>query len=89
MDQKVSRDSSDVLPPESRLEEGNTYFNVVDLGVGYRLPKRRGIASISVQNLFDEDFDYQDDSFREFKDEPAVGPYIPEQVVMGRLTLNF
>jgi outer membrane receptor protein involved in Fe transport len=89
VEQDVRRDSSDALPPESRLGEGNSYFSVVDLGVGYRLPKRRGIASVSVQNLFDEDFDYQDDSYREFKDEPSTGPYIPERVFMGRLTLNF
>ena len=89
VDQEVSRDSSVLLSPESRLAEGDSDFTVADLGVGYRLPKRQGIVSLSVQNLFDEDFDYQDDSYREFKDEPATGPYIPERVVMGRVTLNF
>ncbi|MGI9309614.1 MAG: TonB-dependent receptor domain-containing protein, partial [Gammaproteobacteria bacterium] len=89
VDQDVERDSAALLPPESRLEEGDSNFTVVDLALGYRLPKRRGIISVSVQNLADEDFDYQDDSFREFKDEPATGPYIPERVVMGRVTLNF
>ena len=83
VDQKVRRSSS------ATLAEGDSDFTVVDLGVGYRLPKRRGIVSVSVQNLFDQDFDYQDDSYREFKDEPSTGPYIPERAVMGRVTLNF
>jgi len=89
VDQEVERDNSVILPADSRLAEGDSDFTVADLGVGFRLPKRRGILSLTVQNLFDEDFDYQDDSFREFKDEPATGPYIPEQSVMGRVTLNF
>lgn len=89
VDQEVERDNSVILPADSRLAEGDSDFTVADLGVGFRLPKRRGILSVTVQNLFDEDFDYQDDSFREFKDEPATGPYIPEQSVMGRVTLNF
>jgi hypothetical protein len=89
VDQEVSRDNAVILLEESRLAEGDSDFTVADLGVGYRLPKRQGILSVSVQNLFDEDFDYQDDSYREFKDEPATGPYIPERTVMGRITLNF
>jgi hypothetical protein len=89
VDQEVERDNAVLLLPESRFGEGGSDFTVADLGIGYRFPKRRGFASLSVQNLFDEDFDYQDDSYREFKDEPATGPYIPERVVMGRITLNF
>jgi hypothetical protein len=40
-------------------------------------------------NLNDEEFDYQDDSFREFQDQPSTGPYIPSRTVMARITLNF
>jgi hypothetical protein len=61
----------------------------VDIGIGYRFPKRLGIASLQVNNLFDEGFRFQDDSFREFSDEPTVGPYIPERTILGRVTLNF
>ena len=68
---------------------GEDSFNVTDLSLGYRLPKRRGIISISVQNVADEDFNYQSDGYRTFDDEPSTGPYIPERFVMGRLTLNF
>jgi tetratricopeptide (TPR) repeat protein/opacity protein-like surface antigen len=69
--------------------EGSSDFVVVDAAVGYRLPKRFGIVSLSVSNLFDNGFKYQDDSFREFPDTPSVGPYFPERLILGRITLNF
>jgi outer membrane receptor protein involved in Fe transport len=62
---------------------------VYDASIGYRFPKRRGIASLTVQNLTDRDFEYQDDSYREFQDDPSTGPYIPERVIMARFTLSF
>ncbi len=62
---------------------------MVDAAVGYRFPDRLGMASLSVNNLFDQKFIYQDDSFREFRDEPSTGPYIPALQVVGRLTLSF
>jgi len=64
-------------------------FTVGDVSIGYRLPRRMGIASLSVQNVTDEEFEYQDDSYREFQDEPSTGPYIPDRSLMARITLNF
>ena len=75
--------------PSYTYQTGESDFTVVDLVLGYRLPKRRGIVSISVQNIFDEDFEYLDDSYRTFQDEPVAGPYLPELGIMGRLTVNF
>jgi hypothetical protein len=46
-------------------------------------------VSLEVRNLFDNGFHYQDDSFREFRDEPSIGPYIPERQIRFRVTLNF
>jgi len=83
VDQDVDRSSL------STLSDGDENFTVTDLAVGYRLPKRAGIISLSVQNLFDKEFDYQDDSFREFQDEPSVGPYIPDRSILARVSLNF
>ena len=70
------------------LADGSESFSVVDLVLGWRLPRRTGIASLSINNLFDEHFRYQDDSFREFRDEPATGPYTPGISVTGRVTLD-
>jgi len=69
--------------------EGNDDFFLVDFTVGYRFPKRLGSASLGVKNLFDKDFKYQDDSYREFRDKPSTGPYFPDRTVMGQLTLSF
>ena len=63
--------------------EGNDDFFYVDAAIGYRLPKRFGIASFSVTNLFDQNFHYQDDSYREFQDQPSIGPYFPERLFFG------
>ena len=83
VDQEVRRTAASTLP------QGDSSFSVVDLAVGYRLPQRRGVLSLSVHNLTDEDFEYQDNSYREFGDEPSVAPFTPETVVMGRLMLSF
>lgn len=69
--------------------EGSDSFVLLDAAVGWRFPNRRGIISLEATNLLDEKFDYQDDSFREFRDEPSVGPYFPDRQIMGRITFNF
>jgi hypothetical protein len=81
--QHVNRSDSTGQP------EGSGDFFVVDAAIGYRLPKRFGIVSLSVSNLFDNKFKYQDDSYREFQDQPSVGPYIPDRQVLARVTLNW
>jgi outer membrane receptor protein involved in Fe transport len=69
--------------------QGQDSFFIVDVGIGYRFPDRLGIASFQVQNLLDEGMEYQDDSFREFQEEPSVGPYFPDRTILGRVVLNF
>lgn len=73
----------------SPFAAGQDDFFVVDLSVGYRLPKRKGIVSLGVKNLFDEEFMYQDNSFREFSEEAVTSPYIPDQLILVRATINF
>ena len=62
---------------------------LLDAAVGYRFPKRLGIVSLAVSNLLDEDFQYQDDSFREIQDAPSIGPYIPDRQILARVTLSW
>jgi outer membrane receptor protein involved in Fe transport len=83
VDQEVRREAA------SSLAQGDSSFTLANASVGYRLPKRMGIISLAVNNLFDKDFDYQDESYRTFSTEPYVSPYIPETTVMGRVTLSF
>ena len=70
-------------------QTGDSDFLVFDLGVGYRLPKRTGVISLGVQNLFDEDFAYLDNSYRSFQDEPSIGPYAPDRTIAAQLSVNF
>lgn len=69
--------------------EGSDSFFLLDAAIGWRFPNRHGIASLEVTNILDEEFEYQDDSFREFRDEPSIGPYLPDRQIIGRITLNF
>jgi tetratricopeptide (TPR) repeat protein len=69
--------------------QGQDSFFLVDAAVGYRFPKRRGLISLGVKNIFDTDFYYQDDSYRETSVEASTGPYFPDRTVMGTLTLSF
>ncbi len=73
----------------SPFPEGDDTFYILDAGVGYRFPHRRGLISVGVQNVLDHDFNYQDDSYRKTGNDPALSPYIPDRTIIGRLTLNF
>ena len=69
--------------------EGESNFTLVDAQIGYRLPRRFGIVTLQASNIFDQGFDYQDDSYRESQDSPSIGPYIPQRQVMLYLTMNW
>jgi tetratricopeptide (TPR) repeat protein len=74
----------------SGFVDGENNFVVVDATVGWRFPKRFGIATLTAYNLFDEKFFFQDDNFRDFRDEPpSTGPFVPERRIVGRATLYF
>jgi len=73
--------------PASSLPDGDDTFVLVDAALGYRLPKRYGIASLEVRNLFDTDFKFQDDNFR--TNEVRSPMFFPERTVLGRITLTF
>ncbi len=66
---------------------GEDAIVLVDATLGYRLPKRRGVASLEVRNLFDREFDNQDLNF--ITSETRAFELYPERSVMARLTLNF
>lgn len=83
VDQRVRR------APNSQFSDGEDNFVVVDVAVGYRLPKRRGVISLAVRNLFDTEFMFQDNSFREFSEEAVTSPFIPDRIIVGQITLSF
>jgi len=83
VDQEVRREST------SLGAQGDDNFTLADASIGYRFAKRRGVFSLSVNNIFDKNFEYQDESYRTYSLEPYTSPYVPETNVMGRLTLSF
>ncbi len=83
VDQEVTR------APDAVFAQGDDNFFLIDVAVGYRFPKRRGIASVGIKNLFDEEFRYQDNSFREFSEDASAGPYFPERMILGRVAFDF
>ena len=52
------------------------------LRFGYRLPKRRGLITLEVKNVADEDFNFQDT-------DPANPSIQLERLVIARVTLSF
>ena len=87
---KGTKVEQEVVRPElSSGASGEDDFFVVDVSVGYRLPRRMGQVSLGVLNLFDEEFKYQDNSYREFSSEATTGPYFPRRMIMGQLFVSF
>jgi tetratricopeptide (TPR) repeat protein len=83
--QEVKRSAGNL----EELDDGTDSFVLFDAFAGYRLPKRFGVVSLSINNIFDKNFDYQDDSFREFQDAPSVGPYIPSRQILLQVSLSW
>lgn len=61
---------------------GTSDFALVDAGLSYRLPKRYGLITAGVKNLFDTKFQYQDTDFK----NPTIQP---SRMAFIRVTLEF
>ena len=68
--------------------DSHSQFVTVDLKLGYRLPKRFGIITVGVKNIFDTEFLFQNPGFLR-QQEPDAWLYVPERQVYGQLTLAF
>lgn len=71
----------------SPAQTATTDFVVADAAVGYRFPRRHGVVSLEVRNLFDRTFAYQDLSF--MSTDPVAPPYVPVRQTYLRFGLNF
>ena len=61
-------------------------FVLVDTTLGYRLPKRRGSISLSVQNLFDKNFNYYD--VTPWASELVRSRFTPDRSFFAQLILH-
>ncbi len=91
VNQHVTRNARDPSDPTiaSSLPEGNDSFVTFDGAIGYRFPQRRGILTLEVNNLFDDNFKFQDESYRQFSIEVPRSTYLPERSFVARLYMNF
>lgn len=86
--QDVSRQTTTVGTFSSA--EGNDISILIDAGMGFRLPERRGVIALEGRNLSNQRLNFQDDSFRGLTNQAAVvSPYIPERAILGRFSFNF
>jgi hypothetical protein len=65
----------------------NSEFALGDVFVGYRLPSRRGLISLSINNIFDKEFFFYDLNF--LTTEPLNPRFIPARTILGRVSLYF
>ena len=72
-------------PSTAQGARGDNNAVLADITLGYRLPKRFGIISIGVNNLFDQNFEFQDESFR--SSELLNPRFLPNRLVLARLNL--
>jgi tetratricopeptide (TPR) repeat protein len=63
---------------------GRDQFWTIDASISYRLPKRFGILTVGVKNLFDQSFKYQD-----IDPENRSPLFQPKRLVYGKVTLSF
>jgi outer membrane receptor protein involved in Fe transport len=66
------------------FESGKDDFWTVDAAIGYRLPRRYGVFTIGVTNLFDKQFKYFDTDRGSVDRSPRI---IPDRMFFGSLTL--
>ncbi len=62
-------------------------FVITNASIGYRLPNRWGMINLEVNNLFDEQFSYQDKNFRTAR--KRIDNLSPKRSLTGNITLNF
>lgn len=64
------------------VRSGNDRFWLLDAGISWRLPARRGLVSLSAVNLTNEDF-------RFFEVDTNNTTIVPERAVVARFSLSF
>ncbi|MEM6421228.1 MAG: hypothetical protein AAF698_01475, partial [Pseudomonadota bacterium] len=69
-------------------ESGSDDFPILDLIAGFRLPRRRGVLSLELQNAADASFGFADRPTLP-NGEVAVPRFARDFTALGRFTLNF
>jgi tetratricopeptide (TPR) repeat protein len=80
---KEDENTGNLLP---LLDKEHEKFWLFDIAIGYRLPKRIGIISFEIRNLFNNNFNYQS-TFD--ASGPQLTPFVPERQLFGKLSLFY
>jgi len=76
--------------PPGTFIPGEDQFCIVDASISYRLPKRYGLITVGVKNLFNKSFKFQDTDTHLGAVNSALSPTIqPKRLVFGKFTLAF
>ena len=71
-----------------RDQSGDSWL--VDVAIGYRLPHRRGIISLELNNILDQRVHWQDDAFRSSDLRQSTRRFLPERsALVLELNVNF
>jgi tetratricopeptide (TPR) repeat protein len=82
----VNQNVDFVAATTGTVKEENDFF-VTDVSIGYRIPKRYGLISVGITNLFDQNFSYQSTGFG--TSEPRISRFQPERTFFAKLNLWF
>ncbi|MBK0399143.1 FecR domain-containing protein [Limibaculum sp. M0105] len=70
-------------------QSGSDTFPITELSLGYRLPDRRGIASIDFLNVVDADFGFEDRTVESSSNPLAAPRFARDFAALARLRLRF
>jgi Flp pilus assembly protein TadD/opacity protein-like surface antigen len=73
-------DFEPLAAPAGTIVSGRDTFWLTDLAVGYRMPKRYGLITVGVKNLFDQSFNYFNTDVR----NPVI---TPDRMVFFKVTI--
>jgi len=82
----IAQDIESILSTTGTASDSENFW-ISDATIGYRLPKRTGLVSLQVKNIFDKEFRYQ--STFPGTSTPKSSPYIPERAFFLQAQLWF
>lgn len=74
---------------EQELARDKATFTTMDITLGYRLPSRKTILSVTAQNIFDNQFDFHDTSLSTETPTPLLARFRPERSVFANVAFWF
>ncbi|MEK7323415.1 MAG: TonB-dependent receptor, partial [Pseudomonadota bacterium] len=74
---------------EQELARNKATFTTMDITLGYRLPSRKTILSITAQNIFDNQFNFHDTSLSTETPTPLLARFRPERSVFATVAFWF